>query len=148
MWSKGITVRSDTGSAMLEFIVVGIGIVMPLVYLAITVMTLHTASFAAHTAAREAARVFMASPSIAQGNAIAVTMMQQAFNDHGVDSSSSHISVTCTNGMCLSPGSLLTVEITSDVPLPFIPRWGDSAPLTWPVDANVTMLVDKFRQAG
>lgn len=148
MRNKRIKVSSDSGSAMLEFIVVGIGIVMPLVYLAITVMTLHAASFAAHAGAREAARVFMASPSIAQGNGSAVTAMQQAFIDHGVDSSASDISVTCTNGMCLSPGSLLTVEVTSDVPLPFIPRWGDSAPLTWPVDANVTLLVDKFRQAG
>ena len=133
---------------MLEFIVVGVGIVMPLVYLVITVMTLHAASFASHAAAREAARVFMASPSIAQGNTTAVVAMQQAFTDHGVESSSTDITVTCTGGMCLSPGSLINVEITTDVPLPFVPRWGDSAPLTWPVDASVTMLVDRFRQAG
>lgn len=145
---KAVNLGSDTGSAMLEFIVVGVGIIMPLVYLAITVMTLHSASFAAHAAAREAARVFMASSTIAQGNSTAVKVMQQAFTDHGVETSSPNITVTCTNGMCLSPGSLLNVEVASDVPLPFVPRWGDSAPLTWPVDAKVTVLIDKFRQAG
>lgn len=47
-------VTEDQGSALLEFIVVGVAIIMPLVYVAIAVMTLHAGSFAAHAAAREA----------------------------------------------------------------------------------------------
>jgi len=139
--------RRETGSATIEFIVVGVGIIAPLVYIAITVMTLHAASFAAHAAAREAARVFMSSQSIAEGNQAAVIAMQQAFTDHGVQGTP-NITVTCTNGQCLSPGSLLNIEVISQVPMPFVPRWGESAPLAMPVDANVTVLVDRYRQAG
>jgi hypothetical protein len=137
----------DTGSATLEFIVVGVGIIAPLVYIAITVMTLHAASFAAHAAAREAARGFMSSHTIAEGNRAAVTAMQQAFTDHGLQASPT-ITVTCSRGQCLSPGSLLNIEIVSHVALPLVPRWGDSAPITLPVDASVTVLVDRYRQAG
>jgi Flp pilus assembly protein TadG len=139
--------RRDTGNAAIEFIVVGVGIIAPLVYIAITVMTLHAASFAAHAAAREAARVFMSSQTIADGNRTAVSAMQQAFTDHGVHTTPK-ITVTCSNGPCLGPGSLLNIDIASYVPLPFVPRWGESAPLALPVAASITVLVDKYRQAG
>lgn len=138
----------DHGSAMLEFIVVGVAIVMPLVYVAIAVMTLHAGSFAAHAAAREAARAFMASGSIAQGNALAVAIAQQAFIDHGVSTATPTLVITCTGGPCLLPGTLVNVEVATAIPLPLIPRWGESAPLSVPIDANVTFMVDQFRQAG
>ena len=140
--------QRDDGSAMLEFIVVGVAIITPLVYIAITVMTLHAASFAAHVAAREAARAFMSSSSIAQGNSTAQAVMRQAFLDHGISSGDQNITITCTGGPCLTPGSLVNVEIVNTVPLPFVPRWGDSAPLSLPIDANITVLVDRYRQAG
>lgn len=141
-------VAADHGSAMLEFIVVGVAIIMPLVYLAIAVMTLHAGSFAAHAAAREAARAFMASGSVTEGNSLAIALMQQAFADHGVDAGTPTLVITCTGGPCLSPGSLVNVDISSAVPLPLVPRWGEAAPLSFPVEANVTLMVDQFRQAG
>ena len=138
----------ERGSAMLEFIVVGVAIIMPLVYVAIAVMTLHAASFAAHAAAREAARAFMASGSVAQGNSLATVLMQRAFSDHGVEATTPTLMITCTGGPCLSPGSLVNVDVSSSIPLPLLPRWGEGAPLSLPVEANVTLMVDQFRQAG
>lgn len=139
---------SDNGSAMLEFIVVGVAIIMPLVYLAIAVMTLHAGSFAAHAAAREAARGFIASGSVTEGNSLAFALMQQAFADHGVEAGIPALVITCTGGPCLSPGSQVNANISSTVPLPLIPRWGEAVPLSFPVEANVTLMVDQFRQAG
>ena len=139
---------SDSGSAMLEFIVVGVAIIMPLVYLAIAVMTLHAGSFAAHAAAREAARGFIASGSVAEGNSLAIALMQQAFADHGVEAAIPTLVITCTGGPCLSPGSQVNANISSTVPLPLIPHWGEAAPLSFPVEASVTLMVDQFRQAG
>lgn len=141
-------VTEDQGSAMLEFIVVGVAIIMPLVYVAITVMTLHAGSFAAHAAAREAARAFMASGSVAEGNSRAIALVQQAFVDHGVDSATPSLVITCTGGPCLSPGSQVNVDVSSSIALPLVPRWGEAAPLSFPVAANLTLMVDQFRQAG
>ncbi len=133
---------------MLEFIVVGVAIIMPLVYVAIAVMTLHAGSFAAHAAAREAARAFMTSGSVAQGNSLAIALMQRAFSDHGINAGTPHLEITCTGGPCLTPGSLVNIEVSSAIPLPLLPRWGEGAPLSFPVEANVTLMVDQFRQAG
>ena len=140
--------RRDEGSATVEFIVVAIGIITPLVYIAIAVLTLHSASFAANSAAWEAARTFMASESIAQGNRNAIHSAQQAFVDHDVSTATPTINVVCTNGPCLSPGSLLTVQVESYVALPLIPRWGDGSVIAMPVNADVTVMVDQLRQAG
>ncbi len=133
---------------MIEFIGIGVAIVLPLVYVALTVLTLHAASFAAHAGAREAARVFMSSDSVMQGNAAAQQVLAQAFIDHGVDSSTPTITVTCTGGPCMTPGSILNVAVVSEVPLPWVPRWGDGNPVSFPVTAESTILVDQFRQAG
>ena len=138
----------DQGSATIEFIVVGIGIITPLVYIALAVLTLHSASFAANSAAWEAARAFMTSDSVAQGNRSAIRSVQQAYVDHDVSGAAPTVSVVCTNGPCLSPGSLLTIEVESYVALPLIPRWSDGSVIAMPVSAEVTVLVDEFRQAG
>ncbi len=158
MWSKGQgrkglrefrkLCKQDEGSAMLEFIVVAVAIIMPLIYVAIAVMNVHAGSFAAHAAAREAARAFMSSGSVAQGNSLAHALAQQAFGDHGVNAGTPHLEITCIGGPCLSPGSLVNVDVSSSISLPLVPRWGDEAPLSFPVEANVTLMVDQFRQAG
>jgi hypothetical protein len=139
---------SDRGSASIEFIVVGVAIILPLIYIAITVLTLNAAQFAANQAAREGVRAFVTSMSNSLGNHRASIAANQAFADYGLTESQPHLSITCDHLSCLTPGGKVSVEITTQVPLPFIPRWGSQNPVTMPISSQATLLVDQYREAG
>jgi hypothetical protein len=138
----------DRGSASIEFIVVGVAIILPLIYIAITVLTLNAAQFASHQAAREGARAFVTSASILSGNQRAIIAANQAFADYGLNESDPAIAITCDHVSCLTPGGSVSVEVTTQVPLPFVPRWGSSELVTMPITAQATLLVDQYREAG
>ncbi len=139
---------SDRGSASIEFIVVGVAIILPLIYIAITVLTLSAAQFASNQAARESARAFVTSTSTSSGNQRATLAANLAFEDHGLVESEPQISITCDHISCLTPGGKVSVEITTWVPLPFVPRWGSSDLVTVPITSQATLLVDQYREAG
>jgi len=138
----------DRGSASIEFIVVGVAIILPLIYIAITVLTLNAAQFASNQAAREGARAFVTSTSNSSANQRASTAANQAFADYGLTESESQIAITCDHISCLTPGGSIHVQVTTQVPLPFVPRWGSSDLVTMPITSRATLLVDQYRQAG
>jgi hypothetical protein len=140
--------ESDVGSASIEFIVVAVAIILPLIYIAITVLTLNAAQFASNQAARESVRAFATSTSSAAGNQRATLAANQAFEDHGLSDSAPQISITCDHMACLTPGGKVSVEITTRVPLPFVPRWGSSDSVSMPITSQATLLVDRYREAG
>jgi hypothetical protein len=96
--------NSDQGSASIEFIVVGVAIILPLIYIAITVLTLNAAQFAANQAARESVRAFVTSTSNSSGDKRAVVGVEQAFEDHGLADAQPEIFTTCDHIACLTPG--------------------------------------------
>src|SRR5687767_273255 len=59
----------DSGSASLEFVTAGLILLLPLVYLILTVATVQAAAFATEGTARQAARVFVRADSEAAGRA-------------------------------------------------------------------------------
>ena len=138
----------DRGSASIEFIVVGVAIILPLIYIAITVLTLNAAQFASNQAAREGARAFVTSSGNSSANQRARIAANQAFADYGLAESKPRIAITCDHISCLTPGGSVSIEVTTQVPLPFVPRWGSSDLITMPITSQATLLVDQYRQAG
>ncbi len=138
----------ERGSASIEFIVVGVAIILPLIYIAITVLTLNAAQFASNQAAREGARAFVTSTSNSSANQRVSMAANQAFADYGLSESEPQIAITCDHISCLTPGGRVSVEVTTWVPLPFVPRWGSSDLVTMPITSQATLLVDQYRQAG
>jgi Flp pilus assembly protein TadG len=138
----------ERGSASIEFIVVGVAIILPLIYIAITVLTLNAAQFASNQAAREGARAFVTSSSNSSANQRASIAANQAFADYGLTESQPQIAITCDHISCLTPGGRVSVEVTTQVPLPFVPRWGSSDLVTVPITSQATLLVDQYRQTG
>jgi hypothetical protein len=138
----------DRGSASIEFIVVGVAIILPLIYIAITVLTLNAAQFASHQAAREGVRAFVTSTSNSSGIYRASLAANQAFTDYGLAESEPKVAITCDHISCLTPGGSVSVEVTTQVPLPFVPHWGSSELVTMPITAQATLLVDQYREAG
>lgn len=138
--------RADGGSAAIEFIVLGIGLLVPLVYLASAAAALQAAAFASAQAAREAGRAFSSSATPAQGRRLAEAAARLAFADHGLELPRGALSLACTDGPCLSPGSAVEVVLAWEAPLPWLPgTLAADVPARIPVEARQRVPIDDFR---
>ena len=140
--------RGDEGSAVVEFVGVTLVLLVPLVYLVLVVGRLEAATFAAEGAAREAARVLVASDEPADAAPRALAAAGVALVDQGLhDDPADVVSIACSD-VCLTPGSEVTVDVRVRVPLPFVPPFVRRAvPLEIPVAAERTAVVDEYREA-
>jgi hypothetical protein len=130
--------RDEEGNAVLEVLVLGVGLLVPLMYAVISVMSVQSASFAATSAAREAARSYVTSSTPAQGAARARTATRLVLADAGMASRGPV--VRCVGG-CLRPGSRVDVTVRVDVRLPLMPG-GPSVTVT----GEESMPVDRYRE--
>lgn len=129
--------RSDDGTALLEVLVLGVGLLVPLLYTVISLMAVQSGSFAATSAAREAARAYVTSTTPSQGTARARAAARVVLADAGVAAVTPV--VRCSGG-CLQPGSRVDVTVSVDVPLPLV-----AATVT--VTGAESMPVDRYREA-
>jgi Flp pilus assembly protein TadG len=112
----------EGGSASLEFVTVGLLLLVPLVYLVLVIAAAQSAALAAEAAARNAARLFVQQQDLAGAGAVADEAVRFALSDYGVDPESSSVTIECVPAdACLEPGALVTVTVTVQVPLPLVP---------------------------
>lgn len=135
----------DRGSAALEFVTVGLLLLLPLVYLILVVAAVQSGALAAESAARHAARLFVQQPDVSRAAAVAERSVDFTLADYGVDSSTATVAVTCNPTACLDPGALVTVRVTVSVPLPLVPAAlpGDF-PLSVELAASAAQRVSQF----
>ena len=134
----------DSGSASLEFLTVGLVLLVPLVYLVVAISVIQAAAFAVEGGARQAARVFVQAPDLATAQNSAQRALDFALADHGVTVPGG-ISVSCSESPCLTRRGLVTVTVQLVVPLPLVPPViGGSIPLTVPLSASATEQVSRF----
>jgi hypothetical protein len=139
---------SDAGTASLEFIVAGVLLLVPLVYLVLTIAQIQAAALAAEGGARQAARLFVLAPTAEDGRAAVETAVEFALADHGVDASSIDVRITCTPvpAECHTPRGFVTVAVALEVPLPLLPPvFGGE--LAVPLEASTTQQVSRFWSA-
>ncbi|MEL0627137.1 hypothetical protein V6245_09300 [Salinibacterium amurskyense] len=138
---------SERGSASLEFITVGLVMLVPLVYLVLTMSSIQAGALAAEGAARQAARVFVQAQTVEQANAAASSAVQFALDNHGVDASDAAVTITCAPdpGDCLARKGFVTVQVAIAVDLPLAPPvLTGNFPLQVPLDAAATQQVSQF----
>ena len=113
----------ERGSAALEFITAGVLMLVPLVYLVLTLAQLEAATFAAEGAVRQATRVFVTASDESRGRKQAALAIEDALVDARLSPNQARIAVTCspTPNRCLMPQSWVTTRATISVPLPFVP---------------------------
>ena len=134
----------DCGSASLEFITVGLVLLVPLVYLVLAVSAIQAAAFAAEGAARQAARVFVQASDAASAEAGAQLALEFALADHGVEGEAG-IAVSCTAQPCLTRQEFVTVTVDIAVSLPLVPPvLAGDFPLSVPIRATATEQVSRF----
>lgn len=137
------TADPETGSAMVEFIFLGLLLLVPVIYLIVAAGQVQGAAFAATGAAESAAKVYVASGDPVTGEYQAKAAAELAFTDFGLDPAGLLLDISCS-AQCLAPGSTVTALVSFDVPLPLgsgLPG-GGFAPVT--VDAASTQIVERY----
>ncbi|GII99567.1 TadE-like protein [Sediminihabitans luteus] len=135
--------RDDTGSALVEFVGATVVLLLPVLYLVLTLARVQAATFAVESGAREAARVVVSADDLDEGVARARQVVGLALHDQGFDDAVQAFEVACSSTPCRAPGSTVRVRVRYDVVLPFVPASiGDGASLAVPVEATEVMPVD------
>lgn len=123
--------RDEAGTAVIELVWLTILLLVPLVYIVVAVFDTQRTSYATSTAARSAGRAFVTSPDEASAYARARAAALLAFLDQGIAGAPMRLVVTCSPrpADCLSPGSVIVVDVHSSVDLPLMPdALGDNTP--------------------
>lgn len=120
--------RGDRGTALVEFTWLGLILLVPVVYVLLAVFDAQRASYGVAAASRSAGRAFVLAPDPRTAQQRAVEAARVALADQGVDLDPAGVAVSCSQP-CLSPGSVVTVTVSVQQPLPLAPAvLGGSAP--------------------
>lgn len=140
----------EIGSASLEFITVGLILLVPLVYLVVTMSALQGGAFAVEGAARQAARVYVLAPTPADAEARAQRAVLVGLADYGIDAATAEVSISCAGGpVCLARRSVVTITVRVQVALPFVPAvLTQSRGGSIPLEASATQTVSRFWGEG
>ena len=139
--------RSEEGSAIVEFVFLGVLMLVPLVYLVMTLGRIQAGSYAVTTAAREAGRAFVTAQGDQDPGARARAAAEVAFADQGFGGMGA-LGIGCSTSPCLTPEARVETTTSVTVPLPLIPAFArDVVPLEIPLTASHLSTVDRFRGA-
>jgi hypothetical protein len=123
--------RLERGSALVEVTWLTILLLVPLVYLLLSVFEVQRAAFAVTTASRAAGRAFVLAPDASTGHARAAQAAGVALRDQGLTLTGTELGIACEPEPrgCLRPGSVVVVSLGLDVALPLVPSFfGDQTP--------------------
>lgn len=113
----------DAGSASLEFLTVGLILLVPLVYLALALGQIQHAVLGIEGASRHAARVIAQASSHDEGIATADRAIRVAIADAGIVPEAVSVAVDCAPqpAVCTTRRGTVTVRVDATVPLPLAP---------------------------
>ena len=142
-------VRGEDGNAIVEFVYLAVLLMLPLVYVLLTVFRVQAAAYAVSSAAREAGRVYATSERLGDAHGRAFSAARIVMADSSLDLAPDQLEISCSPSPCgLQPGSQVNVVMTYRVALPLVPRFfADRAPASVRVTSRHLEVVDRF-QAG
>jgi hypothetical protein len=139
--------RREEGTAIVEFVFLAVVMLIPLIYLVLTMARLQAGAYAASAAAREAGRAYVTAESDEAGASRAEAAAAIAFEDQGF-AETGRLDVTCDGDPCLRPEGRIETTCTVTVPLPLVPSFARRVvPLEVPMTATHLATVDRFRGA-
>ena len=139
----------DDGNAIVEFVYLAVLLMVPLVYVLLSVFRVQGAAYAVSSAAREAGRVYATSDVIDEAGPRALVAARLVMRDSNLTLSARDLRISCSSDPCLAPGSRVNVVIEYDVSLPFLPRLFDGRTLAAvQVTSRHLEVVDRYREAA
>lgn len=133
----------EDGSAAVEFVFLGVLLLVPLVYLIVAVGQVQGAAYAVVGAADQAAKVYAAAPAGSAPEPQARAAAELALTDFGFTPDRLELQISCSPE-CSVPGSTVTVTVAMNVPLPVVGSVPglDLAPVR--VDSTSMQTVERF----
>jgi hypothetical protein len=143
-----VRARDQQGSALVEFAWLAILLMVPLLYIVLTVFEVQRAAFGVSTAARAAGRAFTQAPteSVAMDHAVAASTLALGDQHLPVDRRSLVVECAPDPGNCLAPGSVVTVSLSYPVALPLLPDILGGQRPSIRVQADHTLPYGTFRE--
>ena len=143
-WPRPPRPPGEEGRAIVEFVFLGILLLLPLTYLVLTLARIQGAAFSASLAGREAGRAFVTGDEDEHAHARAVAAATIAFEDFDFDRDAT-LSVSCDGSPCLRPGGVVTTAAVIDVQLPLIPDFlAGSIPGSVTISSTYVASVDTY----
>ncbi|WP_136707987.1 hypothetical protein [Agromyces sp. H66] len=136
---------ADDGSASLEFLTVGVLLLVPLVYLVLAVAAVQAGALGVEGAARQAARVAVLAADRDASDAAVDRAVRVTLADYGIDAAEASVTVDCDRADCHEPGARVTVSVVARVELPLVPDVLSLSTIgSVPVEATATQTVSRF----
>ena len=140
--------RAQRGSARVELCWLGILLVLPVLWIVMSVFQVQRGAFGVSAAARAAARAYALAPDDAAGLVRAREAAQVALGDQGVPDVTPEVRVTCTPypADCHQGTSVITVSVHSRVVLPLMPDALGGGRPSFALDATQTVPIGQFQE--
>jgi hypothetical protein len=140
--------REQRGSALVELSWLGIMLVLPVLWIVMSVFEVQRGAFGVSAAARAAARAYALAPDDATGLVRARTAVRIALDDQGVEGVAPEVRVTCTPYPtdCHQGTSVITVSVHSRVVLPLMPNALGSDRPSFTLEASQTVPIGQFQE--
>lgn len=137
----------ERGSASLEFITVGLILLVPLVYLIVALGVIQSHALGVETGARQLARTIASAPDTATADVRAQRVIEAIAAEYGMDPSRIDVQVRCTTpGPCPAAGATVSVTVATEVLLPLVPPvLGLDQAARVPVTATGIQKVSRYR---
>lgn len=142
--------RDQRGTALVELSWLGILLVLPVLWIVMSVFQVQRGAFGVSAAARAAARAYALAPDDASGLVRARTVARLALTDQGVRDVTPVVRVSCTPypGQCHQGTSVITVSVHSRVVLPMMPSVLGAGRPSFALDATQTVPIGQFQEIG
>lgn len=117
------SMRDEDGSAALEFITVGVILLVPLAYLVIALGAIQDQTLGVEAAARHTARAIALAPDAEAAAAAGDSVLAGVIDEYDLDPDTTEVALTCrpVAEACPSAGVTLVVRVTARVRLPLVP---------------------------
>ena len=142
--------RTAEGSAIVELTWLALLLLIPLVYVVITLVTVQRSAYGATEASRAAGRAYSLAPDVATAQQRAFQAASMSMQDQGVELDPADVVIVChpSPESCLQPGSAVEVRIQLQVSLPLMPAVLGRSTASIAVDATHAEPYGDYREAG
>jgi Flp pilus assembly protein TadG len=138
--------RDQQGSALVELVWLGLIVLVPLIWIVVSVFEVQRGAYAVSAAARAAGRAYALADDDGSGRAAARAVMARTLADQGVAGMTGSIDVSCSPfpGSCHQASSVVTVRVDSRVALPLMPKILGGGSPSFALDASHTVPIGTY----
>ena len=143
--------RDDSGSALVELSWLAIILLVPLIWVIVSVFEVQQGAFATSAAARAAGRAYALAPDDATGQARAEAAVRQVLADQGTAGQRAAVTITCESpaASCHVGTAVITVRVDSGVDLPLFPSvFGKGGAPSFSLDATHTVPIGQYVESA